>query len=272
MPLISNHAKETTRVAKGVRGAPGHDKASEIERRDWWTWGYAITVILILTAAVISLALPSVLGAAKPLFKVKLVQALATLVVLVVIFNCYTVYQQVLIKRLRKEIAQTYSVQGTLHRMAMIDSLTGLYNRRFGEERLAAEVHRSERKGHPLTVMLLDLDNFKRVNDQHGHAAGDVVLREFANCLAKAIRGSDLAVRLGGDEFLLILPECTLDQVQHVLNRLGAAEIDLAGEKIPIGFSVGCQQYAFGDGLSDLLRKADGALYLNKRNHKVSQA
>ncbi len=166
MPLISNHTKEMASSPEEVQGDLGRDKAREIERRDWWTWGYAITVILILTAAVISLALPSVLGAVKPIFKLKLAQALATLVVLVVIFNCYTVYQQILIKRLRKEVAETYAVQGTLHRLAMIDSLTGLYNRRFGEERLAAEAHRSERKGHPLSVVLLDLGNFKQINDQ----------------------------------------------------------------------------------------------------------
>src|SRR5437660_11446605 len=94
------------------------------------------------------------------------------------------------------------------------DSLTGLYNRRFAEQRLAAEVARSERRGHPLTVLTLDLNNFKEINDTYGHPAGDQVLQEFATRLNKVIRGSDLAVRLGGDEVWVVVPECTLRELK----------------------------------------------------------
>jgi len=88
-------------------------------------------------------------------------------------------------------------------------------------------------------VLTLDLNDFKRINDMHGHPAGDQVLQEFAAHLNRVIRGSDLAVRLGGDEFLVLLPECTLEQLQLVLDRLGSLEVDWQGLKLPVTFSAG---------------------------------
>src|SRR4029077_13069203 len=123
-------------------------------------------------------------------------EAIFGLVALVIIFNTYTIYQQVLIKRLRRQLAEKHNHSMILRGLAMIDALTGLYNRRFAEQRLAAEVARSARKGHPLTVVLLDLNDFKHINDTYGHPAGDLVLQEFASSLNNAIRGRDFAVRM----------------------------------------------------------------------------
>jgi diguanylate cyclase (GGDEF)-like protein len=153
----------------------------------------------------------------------------------------------------------------------MVDPLTGLYNRRFAMQRLAAEVARSERRGHPLTVLSLDLNDFKQINDMHGHPAGDQVLQEFASHLNRVIRGSDLAVRLGGDEFLVLLPECTLEQLQLVLGRLGSLEVDWQGLKLPVTFSAGWKQYQMGDRPEELLARADQALYASKRAGKVGR-
>ncbi len=152
----------------------------------------------------------------------------------------------------------------------MIDPLTGLYNRRFAEQRLAAEVARSERRGHPLTVLTLDLNNFKEINDTYGHPAGDQVLQEFATRLNKVIRGSDLAVRLGGDEFLVVLPECSLEQLKLVLDRLGSFELDWQGQKIPVTFSAGWKDYEMGERPEEMLARADQALYTSKRAKRKS--
>src|SRR5580693_2869319 len=189
----------------------------KIEQRDWWIWANSIFVMLLLTGALISFALPSLLQGTTTFLKVRVTEAIFGLVAMVVIFNIYTVYQQVLIKRLRRHLAEKQDHSLILRGLAMIDALTGLYNRRFAEQRLAAEVARSARKGHPLTVVLLDLNEFKHINDNYGHPAGDLVLQEFAAALNRAIRGGDLAVRMGGDEFLLILPECNHGQLQLVL-------------------------------------------------------
>ncbi len=243
----------------------------EIERRDWWAWGYSILVMLLLTFAVISFSLPALHQELKTFFNIKVSDALFGLIVLVVIFNVYTIYQQVLIKRLRRQLAEKQGHSEILRNLAMVDPLTGLYNRRFAMQRLASEVARSERRGHPLTVLTLDLNDFKQINDMHGHPAGDQVLQEFATHLNRVIRGSDLAVRLGGDEFLVLLPECTLEQLQLVLGRLGSLEVDWQGLRLPVTFSAGWKQYQMGDRPEELLARADQALYARKRAGKVGR-
>src|SRR6202521_2223102 len=244
----------------------------QIEKRDWWVWGYSIFVIFLLAFAVIALALPAVRQGADTIFKIKMVEAVFGLIALVVIFNIYTISQQILIKRLRRQLAEKQGHSELLRNLAMVDPLTRLYNRRFAEQRLAAEVARSERKGHPLTVLTLDLNNFKQINDTHGHPAGDQVLQVFAARLNKVMRGADLAVRLGGDEFLVLLPECTLPQLQIVLGRLGSLEVDWNGKKIPVTFSAGWKQYQMGDRPEELLAHADQALYTSKRASKKAPA
>jgi diguanylate cyclase (GGDEF)-like protein len=246
------------------------DNLRKIEKRDWWVWANSIFVMLLLTGALISFTLPSLSQGATPLFRIKVTEAIFGLVALVVLFNAYTVYQQVLIKRLRRQLAEKQHHSMILRELAMIDALTGLYNRRFAEQRLVAEVARSARKGHPLTVVLLDLDEFKHINDTYGHPAGDLVLQEFAAALNRAVRGGDLAVRMGGDEFLLILPECNHEQLQLVLNRLGPLELAWEGRKFPIKYSVGWKEYASGDQPEGMLAAADQALYANKRAAKKS--
>jgi len=239
-----------------------------IDRRDWWVRGYSILVILLLTFAVISLTLPALLTGAETIFKIKLTEAVFGLITLIVLFNIYTIYQEILIKRLRRQLLEKQDHSHILRNLAMIDPLTGLYNRRFAEQRLAAEVARSERRGHPLTVLTLDLNNFKEINDTYGHPAGDLVLQEFASRLNKVIRGSDLAVRLGGDEFLVVLPECTLEQLKLVLERLRSFELDWQDQKIPVTFSAGWKDYEMGDRPEEMLARADQALYTNKRASK----
>jgi len=155
-----------------------------------------------------------------------------------------------------------------VYKLAALDALTGLYNRRSGEQRLASEILRAERTGRPLTILLLDLDGLKSMNDKHGHAAGDELIRTFAQGLNRAIRGSDLAVRFGGDEFLVLLPDCKLDEVRYVLNRLSGHKMDYAGRSMTLSFSAGWANHRSGEGSEQLLKRADDALYVNKRASK----
>jgi len=258
-PVSSSAATDAKELAEERR---------RIEKRGWWVRGYSIFVILLLTFAVISLTLPSILSGAETFFRIKLTEAVFGLITLIVLFNIYTVYQEILIKRLRRQLLEKQDHSYILRNLAMIDPLTGLYNRRFAEQRLAAEVARSERRGHPLTVLTLDLNNFKEINDTYGHPAGDQVLQEFASRLNKVIRGADLAVRLGGDEFLVVLPECTLEQLKLVLERLSSFELDWQGQKIPVTFSAGWKDYEMGDRPEEMLARADEALYASKRAAK----
>jgi diguanylate cyclase (GGDEF)-like protein/predicted Zn finger-like uncharacterized protein len=262
-PKVASVKEKDQELAQNLR---------QIEKRDWWIWGYSIFVMLLLTLTIISFTLPALRQGAETIFRIKMSEAVFALISLVILFNIYTVYQQVLIKRLRRQLAEKEGHTDILRNLAMIDPLTGLYNRRFAEQRLAAEVARSERKGHPLTILTLDLNDFKQINDAHGHPAGDLVLQEFAMRLNKVIRGADLAVRLGGDEFLVLLPECTLEQLQIVLGRLGSLEVEWHGRKIPVTFSAGWKQYELGDRPEELLARADEVLYNRKRASKTKDA
>jgi diguanylate cyclase (GGDEF)-like protein len=248
------------------------DNLRKIEKRDWWIWANSIFVMLLLTGALATFALPAFRQGATAVFQIKFSEAILGLVGFVLLFNIYTIYQQVLIKRLRRQLAEKQSHALILRELAMIDSLTGLYNRRFAEQRLAAEVARSARKGHPLTIVMLDLNEFKYINDTYGHPAGDLALQEFGSALSRAVRGGDLAVRMGGDEFLLILPECNLSQLQLVLNRIGPISISWQGRRIPVKYSAGWKEYTAGDQPESILAAADEALYDNKRAWKASAA
>ena len=239
-----------------------------IERMDWWTWVSTLLVILLLTGGIFALALPSFLQNAESLFRIKLKDAVFCLIALVVLFNIYSVHQQVLIKRLRRQLAEKHGHSQILRNLAMIDPLTGLYNRRFAEQRLNSEVARSSRRAHPLCILLLDLNDFKQINDVHGHPAGDLVLQEFGARVNKAIRGSDLAVRLGGDEFLVILPDCEEEQLQCVLARLTDINVNWQGVNIPVKFGVGWKAYEAGATPEQMLAEADELLYARKRADK----
>jgi len=236
-----------------------------IEKRDWWIWGNTVLIMLLLTAAISFLVLPSLSADTRTLFHISLKDAVIALILLVVFFNIYTIYQQILIKRLRRELLERQGHSELLRNMAMVDPLTGLFNRRFAEQRLAAEVSRSSRRGHPLSVLSLDLNKFKQINDTYGHKAGDAVLQEFAMRLSKAVRGADLVVRMGGDEFLAILPDCHAEEVEIILSRLTDVVATCEGRRIPVEYSAGWREYKFGDTPEDLVAASDEALYVNKR-------
>jgi diguanylate cyclase len=251
------------------------EKLRRLERRDWGLWWAAVTVILLLTGAVVSLSLPSLLKESDHFFDLNLNLAVRGLVGLVLLFNLYTVYQQMLIKRLRKDMAENMEKMATLqvsaeeaYKLATLDPLTGLCNRRLAQQRLGAEVSRSERYGHPLTVLMLDLNGFKQINDRYGHGAGDNVLRVFAERLSRVIRASDLAVRMGGDEFMVVLPECQPQQVEGLLERLGPVEYDIEGEKVRITFAAGWAGYQRDETPEQIIERADQALYVQKRARK----
>ena len=264
------HPEQPNTSRAGARNQGTDYDLAKIEKRDWWVWANSIFVMMLLTGAIISFALPSLMQGATTFFRIKFTEAVFGLVALVVVFNVYTIYQQVLIKRLRRQLAEKQSHSQILRDLAMIDALTGLYNRRFAEQRLAAEVARSARKGHPLMVVLLDLNEFKYINDTYGHPAGDVVLQEFAAAISRAVRSGDLAVRMGGDEFLLILPECNPAQLRLVLSRIGPLQVEWEGRSFPIKYSAGWKEYTAGDLPEAMLAAADQALYENKRAAKKS--
>jgi diguanylate cyclase (GGDEF)-like protein len=224
--------------------------------------------MVVLTAGVASLSFPSIVESGQALLSSGVFQSVAGLIFLILIFGCYLTYEKFLINRLRMELAERQLHSAQWRNLALVDPLTGLYNRRFMERTLKAEIGRAVRKHYDLTVVMIDLNSFKKINDRLGHAAGDLVLKEFGNHLATVIREADTAARLGGDEFMLLLPECNASQVPAMLRRLEPITVDVNGEKVPIGFAVGWAEYRRGKEPEELLEEADRALYADKEARK----
>lgn len=171
-------------------------------------------------------------------------------------------------KRLQDRLQESYQRSLSL---ALTDPLTGLYNRRYLDAHLDELIERVNKDGISAAVLLFDIDHFKRVNDSHGHPAGDDVLRELAARTVNSVRSVDLIARLGGEEFVVVMPETDLAIAAAVAERLRAAVarepfcLRPNGEKLAVTISVGVTVAAgHGDDRDKMLRRADGALYAAK--------
>jgi diguanylate cyclase (GGDEF)-like protein len=166
--------------------------------------------------------------------------------------------------RLRNEVAD----------LALLDDLTGVANRRHLLQRLGEECARSERSGEPFSLLVIDLDEFKTINDTHGHAAGDACLRHFTLMTQTRLRPGDMLARTGGDEFCVVLPSSSLREAAAIARRVVEVcrqdAVTCTGMDIPIAISIGVAQWDSGIGRfpDRLIAHADHALYAAKKNGK----
>lgn len=172
-----------------------------------------------------------------------------------------------LVSGLRRRLALA---EARIRDMAITDELTGLRNRRHITHRLAEEVSRSRRSGRPLSVLMFDVDHFKRVNDQRGHAVGDRVLRAVARRLADAVRSDDLVARVGGEEFCVLLPGADLaaaaevgERIRTAVREASVADADCA---VRVTVSAGVSTLEPGDDELSFVSRADLRLYEAKRD------
>lgn len=229
------------------------------------------TTIVQIAAVLAAIAAPLVMGDIASQHHVGIVPVVDGICLLVLTLLAYDLARHSRTKSVRDRLAKQLKIAvkqriraDKLYDLSILDPLTGLHNRRFGEQRLAEEVARSERNSDPLAVLLLDLDYFKEINDQFGHAAGDMALKEFSRRLKRAIRACDIPVRIGGDEFLIILPECPREKIDAILERIGSPEIRLNHQVISIRYSVGRAHYQTCDTSQTMLERADQILYAEK--------
>jgi diguanylate cyclase len=171
---------------------------------------------------------------------------------------------------LKQQLSEIQTLQEQLQEQAVRDPLTGLYNRRFLDTIVARELARCEREGRHLTLMMIDVDYFKKVNDTYGHPGGDEVLRRLATLLLDRVRVIDVACRFGGEEFLLMLPsmapEFALVRAEQCREAFAEARIEFEGQTIQATMSVGIAIYPqHGNTLGELTRCADVALYQAKQ-------
>jgi two-component system, cell cycle response regulator len=186
-----------------------------------------------------------------------------------------------LVKR-KRQMEQLRAAVDSSMELAVTDQLTGLHNRRYMESQLKSHLSRSSRGGPPVSVLIADIDHFKRVNDLFGHDAGDDVIREFAARLASNFRPRDLACRFGGEEFVVIMPETNVHDAVAIAERLRASieespfVIGLARDRLEVTCSVGVALAGPNEHDADqVLKRADEALYEAKRtgrNRVISQA
>ena len=144
---------------------------------------------------------------------------------------------------------------------SVLDGLTGMLNRRALSARIDELDQQARLTGEPVGVVIGDLDHFKRVNDEHGHARGDGVLVDVAYTMRKQLRAFDLAYRVGGEEFLVLLPGATLAETEALAERLRAAVAEIPSAGLHVTMSFGVASATGGEGLADAMLRADSALY-----------
>lgn len=245
----------------------------------WHLWSSAL-VILLLPGLIALLSFPSQFAQLSLFQKSEaslVVRELLCALLVVSVFSLYHLRR--LLQRLRRglieqtDAATRYRVRGEqFYGLSIRDPLTGLFNRRFGETRLKEEITRTQKSDDPLLLLALDFDRFKEINDNYGHTAGDLALKEFSRRLQRAIRACDVPIRTGGDEFLVILPECSPDKIKMILSRMGSVVLNLDGDQIPVSFSCGMTQYQGDDTPESMIKRADERLYAAKAKRRTGDA
>lgn len=163
----------------------------------------------------------------------------------------------------------------TLLRAATRDHVTGAYNRQAFESTAGEAVSVARRSGEQLSVVLFDVDDFKRYNDTHGHIAGDAALREVAAAAAAVVRRSDVVGRWGGDEFVVLLPTCGAPAARRIAAdtaaRVRASDLQQAGMPAGVSISAGVAELGPDDSLSDLIARADAAMYDTRSDRELDR-
>jgi diguanylate cyclase (GGDEF)-like protein len=238
----------------------------QISRSEWWLWFSALLVTALASVAFLLSSIRTFFNHADHFYEIRSDQARWATLCLLLVFNCWLIYRQWSFRRLRKQsTGQALDSQGLPQQFSEatgLDPVTGLYTRSSLEQHLGKEVARARRQNSALSLATLHVDEFAHLSSRYGKSALDAALKELARRLKKASRGSDIAARLNDDDFILLLPECGLNEVKQVLNRLGAVELSSAGEKIPLNFTTGWVDYQPGDLPADLLKRAAQLLHL----------
>jgi diguanylate cyclase (GGDEF)-like protein len=255
------------------------EKLRQLEQRDWWLWVTAVVIMAFLALGFFSLAVFGSPAVDSPFVWSPVWYASAGLLGLILLFGAYVVFQQNQIKSLRSELAEQV-IEGNrlqtqtaeLQRFTLLDPVTGLYTRQFLEQHLSAEVARSLRHGHPLNGLIVSILQFDELASRHGASGSDVLVREFTQRMRRAIRSSDLAVRLAENEFLVLLTESSIERVPHILSRLCGLEVELSGDRVPISLAAGWVAYQRGEQTDQFLERLQWEIAEDRRTGASAEA
>src|SRR5438270_8533009 len=194
----------------------------ELSSRDMQLWSIVSLVILVLTGGFLALIAPNLVWTQR-LIRIEegyLPQLFFGLICLIVLFNIYLQSQRVNLNSTRKALISELVLNERLESLSLIDPLTQLFNRRALNELISHQVARANRNGGPLSFLIMDINGFRELNNKLGSMEGNRILTDFARMLKKVFRGGDLIFRQGGDEFLVVMPDTTEQQVKPPWSRL----------------------------------------------------
>lgn len=259
-----------------IRAQQAESDLRQLRRREWWLWLSAFFVTTLSAVAFLLSSFPSFFRQSDHFYELRSDQVRWGVMCLLLLFNGWFLYRHWSFRRLQRQLtaqsASSASHAGQISDPTSLDPATGLYTRGFIEQQLGKEIARARRQNASLSLATVHIEEFDEVGKRYGLSATDVALKELARRLKKACRGCDFAVRWATDDFLLVLPECNLGQVQLVLNRLGPLELTCSGRKINLTYTTGWVDYQPGDLPSDLLKRASQILHLYENAAKESSA
>jgi diguanylate cyclase (GGDEF)-like protein len=265
--ISASKPKHSPLAGTGNFRVVAHDSnPQQISRHEWWLWLSALLVTTLSAVAFVLSSIHSFFRHADYFYEIRSDQARWATLCLILVFNAWLVYRQWSFRRLRRQSKEQpldwQAVPQQFSEAAGLDAVTGLYTRSSLEQHLGKEVARARRQNTALSLATVHVDEFAHLSARHGKSAVDAALKELGRRLKKASRGSDIAARLGDDDFLLLLPECGVNEVKQVLNRLGAVEVSSSGQKVLLNFTTGWVDYQPGDLPADLLKRAAELLHL----------
>ena len=242
---------------------------SSLEKRDWELWAIVSLTGVLVSAVLLALLFRLAFKGDTVHFEFTVSRPLVVaLSVLLALLNTYLVTKRFEVRRLREELISSTLQAQAIEQQSFTDPLTEIYNRRSLDEIAGRLISHARRRHAPLTFLMVDADNFKQINTRFGHLTGDYVLAELAGILRASIRGSDAAVRYGGDEFLVLLPDTTIAGAQNVIERIKNElnNWNNAGhlEDFEVRLSIGCAEWHDGETLDEMLDRADRKMYEHK--------
>ena len=251
---------------------------AESEKRDWQLWILALAMVAIMTVSFVSVLLPAILLGRRTIH----VQAdLSVPVVFGFLVLIFLLIAQLIREHLRVRSQRYRSVmEGVKYEIGraglLTDPLTNVFNRSAIEAIFDKEIERLRRKKTPLVFCYIDINDFKDVNTRFGHITGDLILAEVGDLLKKYIRGSDYAIRIGGDEFLVVLVDTDLEGSQVVMGRIKKAVAAWNEHspvpKVKLSLSIGMKELDGTQTFDEALAEADSNMYAEKKNHHWESA
>jgi diguanylate cyclase (GGDEF)-like protein len=241
-----------------------------LEKRDWELWAIVSGTGILVSLGLSAILLPAAFFKNDSIhLEITVSRSLAVgLVVLVALLNTYLISRRLEIRRLREQLISTTLQKQVIEQQSFKDPLTEVYNRRSLDEIVGRFISHARRRKSSLTFLMIDVDKFKEVNSRFGHLTGDLVLAEIGSLLKLSIRGSDAAVRYGGDEFLILLADTTADGSQRVVERIETNLSEWNTERhlegITLGLSIGVAGWHDGESLDEILDVADRKMFQDK--------